>query len=31
MNTSLRVTTCPVSGCIGRMEEKFDIEGCLAI
>ena len=29
MNTFFRVTVCPVSGCIGRIEEKFDVEGCL--
>ena len=31
MNTFLRVTICPVSGCIGRIEEKFDVESCLGI
>ena len=31
MNTFLRVTICPVSGCIGRIEEKFDVDSCLAI
>ena len=31
MNTLLRVTICPASGCIGRIEEKFDdVESCLA-
>ena len=25
-NTFLRVAICPVSGCIGRIEEKFDVE-----
>ena len=29
VNTFLRVTICPVSGCIGRIEEKFDVESCL--
>ena len=29
VNTFLRVTICPLSGCIGRIEEKFDVESCL--
>ena len=29
MNTFLRLTTCSVSGCIGRIEEKFNVERCL--
>ena len=29
VNTFLRVTIYPVSGCIGRIEEKFDVESCL--
>ena len=31
MNTFLRVTICPVSGCIGRIEENCDVESCLGI
>ena len=31
MNTFLGVTVCPVCSCIGRIEEKFDVESCLAI
>ena len=31
MNTFLRMAICPVSGCIGRVEEKFDVESSLAI
>ena len=31
MNTFLMVTTCPVSGCIGRIEEEFDVDNCPAI
>ena len=31
VNTFLRVMICPVSGCIGRIEEKFDVESCLGI
>ena len=31
MNTFLQVTICPVSGCIGKIEEKFDGERCLGI
>ena len=26
----LRATICPVSTCIGGIEEKFDVERCLA-
>ena len=29
MHTFLRVTICPLSGCIARIEEKFDVESCL--
>ena len=29
MNTFLRVTICPVSGCIRRIEEKLAVESCL--
>ena len=31
VNSFLRVTICPVSGCIGRIEEIFDVERCLGI
>ena len=31
VNTFLTVTICPVSGCIGSIEEKFDVESCLGI
>ena len=31
MDTFLRVTICPVSGCIGRIDEKFAVESCLGI
>ena len=31
VNTFLRVTICPVSGYIGRIEEKFDVQSCLGI
>ena len=31
MKTFLRVTICPVIGCIGCLEEKFDVESCLGI
>ena len=31
VNTFLRITICPVSGCIGRMEENFDVQSCLGI
>ena len=31
MNTFLRVRICPVSDCIRRIEEKFDVESYLAI
>ena len=31
MNIFLRVKICPMTGCIGRIEEKFDVESCLAI
>ena len=31
VNTFLRVTICPMSGCIGRTEEKFDAESCVGI
>ena len=29
MNTFLRVTICSVSGCVGRIEEKCNVECCL--
>ena len=29
VNTFLRVMICPASGCIRRIEEKFDVESCL--
>ena len=29
VNSFLRVTICPVSGCIGRIEERFDVETVL--
>ena len=31
MNTFLRVTICSVSGCIGRIEEKFTVERWLGL
>ena len=31
MHTFLRVTIFPLSGCIGRIEEKFDVDSCLGI
>ena len=31
VNTFLRVKIHPVSGCIGRIEEKFDVESCLGL
>ena len=31
VNTFLGVTVFPVSGCIGRIEEKFHVENCLAM
>ena len=31
MNTILRLTICFVSGCIGRKEEKFNVERCLGL
>ena len=31
LNTFLRVTICSVSGCIGRIEEKFNAEHCLGL
>ena len=31
VNTFLMVTICPVSGCIRKIEEKFDVESCLGI
>ena len=31
MNTFLRLTIFSVSGCIRRIEEKFNVEGCLGL
>ena len=31
VNTFLRRTICSVSGCIGRIEEKFNVERCLGL
>ena len=31
VHTFLRVTICPVRGCIERIEEKFDVESCLGM